>query len=45
MVVTCGGGSRGTSAATAIAEAGYAVVCMPGGMQAWAARGLPLEEQ
>ncbi|EFN53793.1 hypothetical protein CHLNCDRAFT_136465 [Chlorella variabilis] len=42
MVVTCGGGTRGTSAATTIAEAGYSsVLCMPGGMKAWEARGLP----
>lgn len=30
MCVTCGGGTRGTSAATLIAEDGYAVKCMPG---------------
>ncbi|KAL4419824.1 hypothetical protein ABPG75_006922 [Micractinium tetrahymenae] len=42
LCVTCGGGTRGTSAATQLAEEGYASVkCMPGGMKAWAARGLP----
>ncbi|PSC70112.1 GPR1 FUN34 yaaH protein [Micractinium conductrix] len=41
VCVTCGGGTRGTSAATLIAEDGYAVKCMPGGMKAWSARGLP----
>ena len=42
LCVTCAGGTRGTSAATAICEEGYsAVACMPGGMKAWVARGLP----
>ncbi|PRW33722.1 thiosulfate sulfurtransferase chloroplastic-like [Chlorella sorokiniana] len=42
LCVACGGGTRGTSAATAIAEAGYSsITCMPGGMKAWAASGLP----
>ncbi|KAI7836583.1 hypothetical protein COHA_009544 [Chlorella ohadii] len=42
LCVACGGGTRGTSAAAAIAEAGYSsITCMPGGMKAWAARGLP----
>lgn len=42
LCVACGGGTRGPSAAEAIVEAGYAAVsCAPGGMKAWAARGLP----
>lgn len=30
LCVTCGGGTRGTSAATVLAEEGYNVKCMPG---------------
>ncbi|KAL4435424.1 hypothetical protein ABPG77_006186 [Micractinium sp. CCAP 211/92] len=30
LCVTCGGGTRGTSAATVLAEDGYDVKCMPG---------------
>lgn len=30
LCVTCGGGTRGTSAATVLAEEGYDVKCMPG---------------
>ncbi|MEA2313245.1 MAG: hypothetical protein QOE28_3213 [Solirubrobacteraceae bacterium] len=43
VVFYCRVGSRSAMAADAFARAGYDAYSMAGGLEAWAARGLPLE--
>ena len=44
VVVTCGDGRQSLLAAAALAESGYDVSALDGGMGAWIAAGLPVEE-
>ena len=43
LVVTCGDGIQSTLAAATLGELGYRAGVLEGGIQAWAAAGLPLE--